>query len=355
MSGSLVQGLSLTGLTIGHASLGDTGVTAFVATDPAGMVGAVDVRGGGPGTRETDLLAPHNTVERINAIVLSGGSAFGLAAADGAMRELESRGLGFAVFGEGNPGPRVPIVPAAVIFDLIVGDPAHRPTADDGAAAVRAALDGGSGAEAITGTETETGSEGAGSAASRSVAPESAASGSVGAGCGATAGVLRGGFGAVQMAVGEYAIGAAVVANPLGSVIDPVTGRLYGDPSRPPVDLERFAALERPTPKLNTTIGVVATDCPLPVAQLQRLAMTGHDGIARALRPAHSPLDGDTLFAVSTATPDQYAGHASPAEEDPELFYALCDASARCVEAAIANAVASAEPGHGVAAWCELV
>ena len=127
MSGSLVQGLSLTGLTIGHASLGDTGVTAFAATDLAGMVGAVDVRGGGPGTRETDLLAPHNTVERISAIVLSGGSAFGLAAADGAMRELESRGLGFAVFGEGNPGPRVPIVPAAVIFDLIVGDPAHRP------------------------------------------------------------------------------------------------------------------------------------------------------------------------------------------------------------------------------------
>lgn len=318
------------GLKAGHVSLGDTGVTAVVAADPAGMTAAVDVRGGGPGTRETDLLDPHNTVQRIHAVVLSGGSAFGLAAADGAMRELESRGLGFAVFGEDQPGPRVPIVPAAVIFDLIIGDPDHRPGPEDGAAAVRAALDG----NATPG------------------------SGSVGAGCGATAGVLRGGVGTAQTTVAgengaEYTVAALVVANPLGSVIDPETGRFFGDPSRPPVDLERFHALERPKPKLNTTIGLIATDCPLPQAQLERLAMTGHDGIARAVRPSHSPLDGDTLFAVSTAGAGEYSA-SSPADADPDLYYALCDASARCVEAAIVDGVAAAVSGHDVAAWSDI-
>ena len=318
------------GLALGHCSLGDTGVTAVVATHDAGVVGAVDVRGGGPGTRETDLLDPHNSVERVHAIVLSGGSAFGLAAADGAMRELESRGRGFAVFGEDNPGPRVPIVPAAVIFDLIVGDPNHRPSAADGAAAIRAALDG----------------------------EESMESGSVGAGCGALAGVLRGGFGRAQTTVhnetSNYIVAAAVVANPLGSLIDPVTGRFYGDPSRPPVDVEAFASLERPTPLLNTTIGVVATSCPLPPATLERLAMTGHDGLARAVRPSHSPLDGDTLFALSTATPEQISA-PNPAAVDPDLYYALCDASARCVEAAVIDGVASAVPGFGVTAWCDII
>ncbi|WP_460490542.1 P1 family peptidase, partial [Corynebacterium nasicanis] len=132
--------IDVPGLLVGHTSAGDTGVTAIVSRDPAGMVAGVDVRGGGPGTRETDLLDPRNTVERVHAVVLAGGSAFGLAAADGAMRELERVGRGFPVLGEGKVGPRVPIVPAAVIFDLFVGDPAHRPTAEDGAAAVRAAL-----------------------------------------------------------------------------------------------------------------------------------------------------------------------------------------------------------------------
>lgn len=324
-------GFSLPGLALGHQSLGDTGVTALVSTSAAGMVAAVDQRGGGPGTRETDLLKPHNTVERVNAIVLAGGSAFGLAAADGAMRELESRGLGFAVFGEGNPGPRVPIVPAAVIFDLIIGDPNHRPSPEDGAAAVRAALDGHSG-DAVSAVPV----------------------GSVGAGCGATAGVLRGGFGVAQTRVGDFTVAAAVVANPIGSVIDPDTGRFFGDPARPAVDLDAFAALVRPQPKLNTTIGVVATDCPVGIEKLERLAMTGHDGIARAVRPAHSPLDGDTLFAVSTAEPEAYTGSAADAAADPELYYALCDASARCVEAAVVRGVAAAEPGYGVAAWSEI-
>lgn len=310
--------IDVPGLRVGHRSLGDTGVSVVVADDARGMVAGVDVRGGGPGTRETDLLAPHNTVERVHAIVLSGGSAFGLAAADGAMTELERAGRGFPVLGEGRPGPRVPIVPAAVIFDLFVGDPSHRPGAGDGAAAVRSAL--------------EDGADGS--------------SGSVGAGCGATAGVLRGGLGQASATVGEYSVSALVVANPVGSVIDPATGLLWGDPTRPAVDLARFGALEHPASSLNTTIGVVATNAPLTAAQVTRLAMVGHDGIARAVRPAHSPLDGDTLFAVSTAP--------EPTGVEVPVLHELCAAAADVVEAAIVDAVTSAQSGHGLGVWADL-
>ena len=317
-------------LSIGHQSLGDTGVTAIVPVDPEGMRAAVDVRGGGPGTRETDLLEPYNTVEKVGAILLCGGSAFGLAAADGAMRELEEHGRGFRVFGDEVPnGPVVPIVPAAVIFDLVVGDPAHRPVAADGAAAVRAAL------------ESQQGELARGWV-----------SGSVGAGCGATAGVLRGGFGVAQQTVGEYTVAAFIVANPVGSVIDPNTGLFYGDPSKPAVDTEAFAQLKCPMPKLNTTIGVIATDAPLDKAHLKRLAMTGHDGIARAVRPAHSPLDGDTLFAVSVGGDGVGAGVG--AALDVEKHMALGEAAATCVETAIVNAVMHAEPAYGVRAWREV-
>ncbi|MHA2789709.1 P1 family peptidase [Corynebacterium sp. S7] len=313
MSGTI---LDVPGIRVGHQSLGSSGVTAIVSDAPGGMVGAVDVRGGGPGTRETDLLAPHNTVERVHAIMLSGGSAFGLATADGAMRELESRGRGFAVFGEGNPGPRVPIVPAAVIFDLVVGEPI-RPSAEDGARAVAAAFE----------------------------APD-ASSGSIGAGCGATAGVLRGGFGQASSLVDEYVVAAAVVANPMGNVIDEATGEFFATGDHGVVDKQSFNALERPTSKLNTTIGVIATNAPLPVAQLQRLAMTGHDGLARAVRPAHSPLDGDTLFAVSTAESTQV--------QDSLVVGRLCEAAAWCVEEAIVDAVKSAGVGYDVRTWQEI-
>ena len=317
-------------LSIGHQSLGDTGVTAIVPVDPEGMRAAVDVRGGGPGTRETDLLEPYNTVEKVGAILLCGGSAFGLAAADGAMRELEEHGRGFRVFGDEVPnGPVVPIVPAAVIFDLVVGDPAHRPVAADGAAAVRAAL------------ESQQGELARGWV-----------SGSVGAGCGATAGVLRGGFGVAQQTVGEYTVAAFIVANPVGSVIDPHTGLFYGDSAQPSVDPEAFAALKRPTPKLNTTIGVIATDAPLDKAHLKRLAMTGHDGIARAVRPAHSPLDGDTLFAVSVGGDD--VGTGVGVAFGVEKHMALGEAAATCVETAIVNAVMHASPAYGVRAWREV-
>ncbi len=314
--GSLVD---VPGIAVGHASLDDTGVTVVLARSRAGATASVDVRGGGPGTRETDLLEPHNTVERVHAVVLAGGSAFGLAAADGVMTTLEAAGHGFPVFGEDRPGPRVPIVPGAVIFDLLVGGADHRPTAADGAAAVQAALSDGN----------------------------DRASGSVGAGCGATAGVLRGGFGQASRTVGEYTVAAGIVANPVGEVIDPATGRFHGDPASTPVDLARFAALVRPEAKLNTTIGVVATDAPVTKAQAKRLAMVGHDGIARAVHPAHSPLDGDTLFALSTS-PDSSG-------VDTNVLHGLCAAAAEVTASAIVDAVTQAAPGFGLGTWRELV
>ena len=208
-----------------------------------------------------------------------------------------------------------------MIFDLVVGEASHRPGAADGAAAVAAALD-----------------------AERS----DLTSGSVGAGCGATAGVLRGGVGHASATAAGYTVAACVVANPVGSVVDPATGLLYGDPSQPAVDLERFRRLERPAPKLNTTIGVIATDAPLTKAQLKRIAMTGHDGIARAVRPAHSPLDGDTLFAVSTAVEE------APVR-DVEVLAVLGEAAAGAVQAAIVSAVVGADSAFGVTAWRDLV
>lgn len=306
----------LDGMSIGHYSGTDTGVTVLYC-GPGGALGSVDVRGGGPGTRETDLLQPHNTVERVHAVVLAGGSAFGLAAADGVMNELAEQGIGFPVFGEDKPGPRVPIVPGAVIFDLLVGP--SRPGPEEGAAALRAAL-----------------------------ADNDESMGSVGAGVGATAGKLRGGFGLATRRVGDYEVSAAMVANPVGEVIESQSGRLYGAPGRTPVNAAAYRALPHPAEsKLNTTIGVVLTDAPVTTAQAQRLAMTAHDGIARAVRPAHSPLDGDTIFALSTAK--------RPADLSTQVVTQLCAAAADAVEEAIVNAVTAAKPGLGLSAYRDLL
>ncbi|WP_370625519.1 P1 family peptidase [Corynebacterium sp. TAE3-ERU2] len=302
------------GLRAAHYSDSDTGVTVIVA--PESATGAVDVRGGGPGTRETDLLAPHNTVEAVHAVCLSGGSAFGLAAADGVMAYLEERSLGFPVLGEDSAGPRVPIVPAAVIFDLLVGSAQARPRPLDGWIAAHRAL---SGTELLSGT--------------------------VGAGTAAAAGRLKGGFGQSSTRVGQYVVAAGIVANPVGDVVDK-HGRLYGDPDAPAVDSEVYATLRGPASKLNTTIGVVATDAPLTKAQATRLALAGHDGIARAVRPAHSPLDGDTLFALATGPRTGV---------DVEQLTRLSAAAADVVAAAIVDAVTSAESTHGMRAYRDIL
>lgn len=270
------------GVRIGHAQRRgrgwQTGTTVVFV--PNGAIAAVDVRGGGPGTRETDALAPHNVVDRIHAVCLTGGSAYGLSAADGVMGYLESLGLGVRV---GTPRTEVvPVVPTAVIYDLgRGGNFANRPDASFGARAMSAARAG------------------------------TVACGSVGAGTGAVAGGLQGGVGmaSVRIDVGGIAmtVSAIAVVNSIGSVINPATGLPWLSPPglRRPTREERIAvnnALASPSSSLNTTIGVVCTDADVTRAEAGRLAMSAHDGLARAVRPAHLMMDGDTVFALSIAS-----------------------------------------------------
>lgn len=317
---------ALPGLRLGHAAAGDSGVTVLLAE--GGAVGAVDVRGGGPGTRETDALDPAATVERVHAVVLAGGSAPGLAAADGVLAGLRERGVGVLVDGD-HPGIRIPVVPAAVIFDLLLGAP-DVPDAATGRAALAAALaaDGGD-----------------------------AGSGCVGAGIGARAGALKGGLGraAVRLpaALGGATVAAVVVANPLGAVAG-ADGRLFAAPDAGALDPATRAALtgrflgltkiprgRAAAPAANTTIGAILTDAPVTPAQARRLAICGQDGLARAVRPAHLPMDGDTLFCLG----DLGSGRAGPAPGVAvDLLAALAAAAADAVQAAIADAVLAAGP-----------
>ncbi|AVM00208.1 hypothetical protein C6V83_07915 [Gordonia iterans] len=312
-----------------------TGTT--VVTVPDRSTTAVDVRGGGPGTRETDLLDPVNTVLGAHAIVLSGGSAYGLAAADGVMSVLErqSRGLPMDLLGH-----VVPIVPAAVIFDLPVGAWENRPDADFGAQALAAV-------------------------------GEEFAIGTVGAGTGARAGALKGGIGTSSITLDDgpacgLTVGALVVANPVGAVIDPGTGLPWGGDDLEhhglvppdPGEVAVYAGLANKGTPLNTTIGVVATDAALSVAATRRLAMSGHDGLARAIRPAHSPLDGDTLFAVATGarTADAKAT-PMPLGMDPAapLTAALCEAAATAVQRAVVSAVVAATTVGAIPAYRDVL
>ncbi len=273
-------------IQIGHAQVSQrlSGCTVVLAP-PEGSVAAVDVRGSAPGTRDTELLAPENLVERVHAIVLTGGSAFGLASATGVMQWLEEQGRGLDT-GYG----KVPIVPAAVLFDLLVvreGDTAQqRPSAETGYAACVAAA-----------------------------AANSQAQGNIGAGAGATVGKLfgversmRGGLGIATVQVGPWIVQAIIACNAVGDVIDPATNQVIaGLRSKDGQSLDdtqaallRGERLTRVLPGTNTTIGVIATNALLTKGQAKRLAMSGHDGLARAVRPAHTPYDGDTLFAMAT-------------------------------------------------------
>ena len=318
------------GIHVGHYSrVGDgwlTGTT--VLRMPAdGAVAGVDVRGGGPGTRETDLLDPRNLVERVHAITLSGGSAFGLAAADGVMTALYDDGIGFPM---GRPGEVVPIVPGAVIFDLGRGGQfAARPDASFGQAAYAAAkVDPAPGTPAV---------------------PQ----GVVGAGTGARAGGLKGGVGTASTVLPNGTVVAAlVVVNAVGSCVDPRTGELYavrfgfpGEfPELPAVNPDRLAAAKdaaaaEPTPlkpTLATTIGVIATTATLTKAQCAKVAGIGHDGFARGIRPVHTMFDGDTLFTVATGE------RGADGIPDPFAFHALLDAAGDTVTRAIGHAMLAA-------------
>jgi putative pantetheine hydrolase len=325
MTGSI---LDVAGVAVGsHERIGDgwlSGTTAVVF--PEGAVCSADVRGGGPGTRETDLLDPRNLVERVHAIVLTGGSAYGLDAAGGAMRLLEERGSGFRVGAD--PLHVVPIVPAAVLFDLgRGGDFRARPDAEFGALAVQA---------------SEAGSP--------------PALGNAGAGTGAVAGGLKGGLGSASEELPFGRIAALVAANAVGEVVDPLDGTLYGDPTRlrapSPDDVRRAQERGRRQSGLleNTTIGVVATDVTLTKSEAQKLAGIAHDGLARAIRPAHTYFDGDTIFAASTT---QRALEPEGVER-AGLLVQLFEAGARCVARAVVDAVLRADGVAGIASYREL-
>jgi L-aminopeptidase/D-esterase-like protein len=270
---------SVGGVKVGHFTEARRPTGCTVVLVEVGAVCGVDVRGGAPGTRETDLLRPENTVERVHAVVLSGGSAFGLDAASGVVRFLEERRVGFPI-GQA----RVPIVPAAVLFDLALGDWTVRPDASSGYAAAKAA------------------------------SSDAVAEGNVGAGAGGTVGKLRGleramkaGLGTASIVLpGGAVVGALVAVNAFGDVVDPASGRLVAGFRREDGrgiegTLEALLGGAAPAGRgENTVIGVVATTAGLGKAQAQKVAQMAHDGLARSIRPSHTPWDGDTLFALST-------------------------------------------------------
>ncbi len=302
------------GIRVGHDTNleAGTGCTVILCETPA--VGGVDVRGGAPATRETDVLRPLHMVEEVHAILLTGGSAYGLDAASGVMRYLEEQGWGY------DTGvARVPIVPAAAIFDLAFGSANVRPDAAAGYRACEQATE------------------------------ESTAQGNVGAGTGATVGkmagpafMMKGGLGSASMSVsGEIVIGAIVVVNAAGDVIDPATQQIVAG-ARNPLGGYIFA-----NPIGNTTIAVVATNAALSKEEANKVAQMAHNGLAQALRPAHTMFDGDTVFALALG---ENAARQSN-RDNAALQTSLIGAAAATVLArAIVKAVRHAEELHGIPA-----
>jgi D-aminopeptidase len=312
------------GLKVGNADDATlkSGVTVLTADAP--FIASAHVMGGAPGSRETDLLAPDKTVSAVDALVLSGGSAFGLDACSGVMDALRKAGRGFAV------GPvQVPIVPGAILFDLLNGGDkswTHNPYGALGAAAYNAA-------------------------------DTAFALGSVGAGTGALAAMQKGGLGSASCVLDTgHTVGALVAANPIGSVTTPGDqhfwagpfelnrefGGLGPDPQTGLCDLPHSRKAEAmqlmPTDRSNTTIAIVATDAPLTKPQCHRMAVAAHDGIARAIVPAHTPYDGDLIFSAAT-------GEGDPIDEATLLL--IGHAAAVCLTRAIARAIFHATPQSG--------
>ncbi len=263
------------GILVGHFTEPKAASGVSVVMCPQGGVGGVDVRGAAPGTRETDLLAPQNLVEKLQAVVLSGGSVFGLAAAEGVVKWLAERGLGFPLEGK----EVAPIVPAAVIYDLGRGEQ-FRPQV----------------------------SAQWGYLACESASPGPVCMGCVGAGTGAVANGIKGGVGTASEVLDTgFVVGALVVVNAYGSVLDPETGLFWevrleldgelGDAAHRAVEPPAQPVL---APGRNTTLAVVATDATLGKAQAQKIAQMAHDGLARAIRPSHTMFDGDTVFCIAT-------------------------------------------------------
>lgn len=302
------------GLEVGHATdlSALTGCTVVLCRKGAIAGGAV--RGLAPGTRETDLLRPGTLVEKAHAVLLTGGSAFGLAAADGVMRYLEEQGIGFET-----GVAKVPIVPAAVLFDLALGDAKVRPDASMGYAACQTASSG------------------------------ERRQGNIGAGTGATVGKLLGmaramkaGLGTASLRAGRLVVGALVAVNAFGDVVDPSNGRIIAGARKPQNDgflntalALRSVAVRNILALQHTIIGVVATNARLDMAEVNELAAAAHDGLARMVRPAHTLFDGDTLFALATG---QVRAHRA----------LVSDLAAEAVALAILNAVWAAEDAGGL-------
>ena len=326
---------SVDGFRLGHATdrAAATGCTAIVA--PAGATGGVDVRGGAPASRETDLLRPENTVDVVHAVVLSGGSAFGLEAASGAARELEARGIGLET------GPvKVPIVCSSCIYDLGFGRADVRPDVAEGRAAVEAALDG--------------------------PAEEPLAEGTVGAGTGATVGKLlgpahamKGGLGARALALGPLQVGAVAAVNACGNVVDPATGAAVAgvraaEEGGPVIDMEGTllamaaagmaggADAPAQAARTNTTVSCIVTNATLTKAQATKVAQMAADAYAHAIRPTHTTNDGDTIYVLASGTMGE-AGAAFPLD----LIGLL---ATRALEAAIVAACTEATALFGTPA-----
>jgi len=312
---------SIDGIKVGHAQNFEaaTGCTVIICEE--GATAGVDVRGGSPGTRETDLLDPQNLVDKIHAVMLSGGSAFGLDAASGAMKYLEEKGIGFDV-----QITKVPIVCSAVLFDLVVGDYKVRPDLKMGYEACKNATD------------------------------KECPNGNIGAGTGATVGkflgmerAMKGGLGSYAVQIGDLKVGAIVAVNALGDIIDPETGEilagLLDEDGKKIIGTENVMAQQYSEKKNifsgNTTIGVVATNGIFTKSEANKLASMAHNGYARTMRPAHSIFDGDTIFTMATGKVE--------ADIIVEGFLA-----ARTMERAVVNAIKSAESAYGFKSYREL-
>ena len=315
----------IAGLSVGHYTDREAACGVTVILCPPGTVAAVEVRGSAPGTRETALLRPQNLVDRVQAVVFSGGSVYGLAAADGVVRWLSDLNLGFPV----GPGLVAPIVPAAVLFDLGRG---KNPIPDIDATWGRAAC------EAATEGRFDLGT--------------------VGAGTGALAGGIKGGVGSASLRVGrDFLVAALAVVNAWGSVVDPATGKLWEISSEVEGEFSpdghrsvRLPQTPQSAPLENTTLAAVAVNVSLDSAQAFKVAQMAHNGLARAVRPSHTMLDGDTVFCLAVGQ------HTLADRKEESVFQinALGEAAARCLSRSVLRAVLSATSLGGMTAFRDL-
>lgn len=317
-----IKFVNIDGINVGHAQDIEAGTGCSVILCKEGASAGVDVRGGAPGTRETDLLNPVNLVEKIHGVVLAGGSAFGLDAASGVMQYLEERNVGFDV-----GVTKVPIVSSAVLFDLTVGNSKVRPNKEMGYIAC---------------INSENNTEDV--------------QGNIGAGTGATVGKflgpeysMKGGIGSYCVQVGDLQVGALIAVNCLGDVIDPENGKILAgalNEDRTFINTEEIMIKNYSEKKNvfsgNTTIGVVATNAILTKSQANKIASMAHNGYGRTMRPAHSMFDGDTIFAMATGK----------VEADINVIGLL---AARTVEKAVVNAILNASTMYGHIAYKDLL